>query len=140
MCLAQWGNGARGRNALVELIAHAPRSFTPAAVAGVDAYELGEVDGTARLRRPGAAPVGRLLFCAIAEAGESTYEDGACLGSAVGILGAGTSTCSCRSPTRRRWRETLASRAWNLLLVADDDDPHTPAPLLAGSLADESGA
>lgn len=51
-------------------------------------------------------PDGRLLFAAVAETGESTYQDGECVADGL-----------------------------DLLLVADADDPAVAAPLLAASVA-----
>ena len=80
-------------------------------------------------------PDGRLLFSAVAEAGESTYLDGECVGAALGVLDAGgVQALDHVAEPHKIEGVTLASGA-DLLMVADGDDPARPAPLLGASAA-----
>lgn len=140
--LAQRGNGHDGENVLIELELSAAlaglrehRTIDPGAISSLRRYELGEVEGIA-LSFSDLCPLpdGRLIFCAVAEAGESTYLDGDCLGAALGVLG----------PGGVEWTEPLAepykiegvsvASSSELLLVADGDDPLQPAPLLSAAV------
>ena len=138
--LAQRGNGAQGIDALVELDLGAAldglqrtASLGAEALVGVHPFDLGDVDGVP-LTFSDLAPLGdgRLLFCAVAEDVASTYLDGPCVGAAIGML-----------DPRARHVEALLRLAephkvegitpgpddGTVLLVADDDEPSTPAPL-----------
>jgi hypothetical protein len=102
---------------------------------------LGSLDGVP-LGFTDASPLdsARLLFTAAAETGGSTYEDGACVGSVLGIL----------DQTRATWKQldladkiegvhaTLDGDRLEALLVADPDDRTQRAPLFRAvlSLAD----
>jgi hypothetical protein len=141
--LAQRGNGRDGENALIELDLDEvltglgeQRAIDPAALRTVSRYELGEVDGVP-LTFSDLCPLpdGRLVFCAVAEAGESTYLDGECVGAALGILDAGR--VARLEPLAEPYKIEGVSVASgrDLLLVADADDRAAPAPLLAASLA-----
>ena len=79
-------------------------------------------------------PDGRLLFAAVAEAGESTYHDGECLGAALGMLDAGGVRRLERLAEPYKVEGVSVASGVDLLLVADADDPATGAPLLAASL------
>lgn len=136
--LAQRGNGANGRNALVELVTKVPGTFVTDAVVAIRDYDLGDACGVP-LTFSDLAPLpdGRLLFCAVAEAGESTYHDGDCVGSAIGVLDPGRGTIErvvALEGSPKVEGVTFVSSSSDLLFVADDDDPSTPAPLLAGRL------
>ena len=142
--LAQRGNGRDGENALIELDLAAVladlrqrRTIDPDAVTRIGRHELGEVEGIA-LSFSDLCPLpdDRLLFCAVAEAGESTYLDGDCVGAALGILDAGG--VQSLDPLAEPYKIEGVSVAGtgDLLLVADGDHPSEPAPLLAASSAD----
>lgn len=141
--LAQRGNGARtpgpsgegglARNALVRLdlrrvLASIPRTeigadalaaILPVALPGLEGVPLGLTD----LASDGTD----LYFAAAAEDSESTYDDGACLGSALGRLSPDGAVTALRSLEGRSKIEGLALkrtgasglRAW---LVSDPDD------------------
>jgi hypothetical protein len=145
--LAQRGNGKHGENAIVELDLRATldglrtRDMLPAdAVLGIRSHELGEIEGV-ELSFSDLCPLpdGRLIFCAVAEAGESTYLDGKCVGAALGVLGAdGVQTLEPLPESHKIEGVSVASatdQEAELLLVADGDDPTQAAPLLATSLA-----
>jgi hypothetical protein len=140
--LAQRGNGKHGRNAIVELDLETAlrglrehRAIDSAAVRGITEHELGEVGGVAlSFSDLSPLPDGRLLFCAVAEAVESTYLDGECVGAGLGLLGPGG--VERLDPLAEPYKIEGISLAVDeeLLLVADADDPATPAPLLSASL------
>jgi hypothetical protein len=141
--LAQRGNGRDGENALVELQLaavladlHERRTIDPGAILGLRRrYELGEVEGVP-LSFSDLCPLpdGRLLFCAVAEAGESTYLDGECLGAALGVLEAGGVQSLELLTEPHKIEGVSLARQLDLLLVGDGDDPATPAPLLAATI------
>lgn len=141
--LAQRGNGRHGQNALIELDlgdvlagVHRDRAIDPAAIRGLSRHELGDVNGVP-LTFSDLCPMpdGRLLFAAVAEAGESTYLDGECVGAALGVLDAGG--VRRLEPLTEPYKVEGVSLAGglDLLLVADADDAAVAAPLLAASVA-----
>jgi hypothetical protein len=139
--LAQRGNGKQGENALVELNLEAAitalrerRLVDPAAIESISRHELGEVDGVA-LSFSDLCPLpgSGLLFCAVAEAGESTYHDGDCLGAALGMVVDGGVTRLVPLTEPYKIEGVSLAAGGDLLLVADDDDPATAAPLLTAS-------
>jgi hypothetical protein len=140
--LAQRGNGPHGENALIELdLATAladlreGHALGPGAIRAIHRHELGEMGGVA-LSFSDLCPLqdGRLLFCAVAEAGESTYHDGECLGAALGILDtAGVQSLEPLTEPHKVEGVSVASGS-ELLLVADGDDRSKASPLLAASL------
>jgi hypothetical protein len=144
--LAQRGNGRDGENAVVELDLPAAltglrerRTIDPAAVRSIRRYELGEVEGvTLSFSDLCPLPDGRLLFCAVAEAGESTYLDGECVGAALGVLDpGGVQALDHLEEPHKIEGVSIASGGRDgveLLLVADGDDPAAAAPLLGTSL------
>jgi hypothetical protein len=112
---------------------------SPQALIDIRRHDLGEAGGV-RLCFSDATAVGDagVLFTAVAEGGEDTYRDGLCAGAAVGML---------RPDGELDWISPLdppakvegieAHRAGTdleLLMVADPDDPGSPAPLLAARL------
>jgi hypothetical protein len=101
---------------------------------------LGTLDGVP-LGFTDASPLpdGRLLFAAAAEAGGSTYEDGAATGSVLGVLDCD----SARVQAQRRLATTdkieglhasVAGDRLRLYLVADGDDRTLRAPLYGATL------
>jgi hypothetical protein len=140
--LAQRGNGRDGENALIELDLdkalaglREQRAIDPSAIRGLSRHELGDVEGVP-LTFSDLCPLpdGRLLFAAVAEAGESTYHDGECLGAALGMLGAGGVRRLERLTEPYKVEGVSVASGLDLLLVADADDPASAAPLLAASL------
>jgi hypothetical protein len=112
------------------------RTLDPAAVRSIHRYELGEVEGVA-LSFSDLCPLpdGRLLFCAVAEAGESTYLDGECVGAALGVLDPGGVRALHQLSEPHKIEGVSLAGGAELLLVADGDDPGEAAPLLAASPA-----
>src|SRR4029079_2465827 len=97
----------------------------------VDGIPLGFTDGS-------ALPGGRMVFTAVAEDTDDSYEDGGCRGAVLGILGAGGALERLDSLDRRYKVEGVAAsveggviRLW---LVTDADNAEIPAQLLACEL------
>jgi hypothetical protein len=146
LLLFQRGNGRAGVNAAIDLDLTAALSsirdgaVSPAALIDIRRHDLGEADGV-RLCFSDATAIGDavVLFSAVAESGEDTYRDGLCAGAAVGML---------RPDGELDWITPLDPPAkvegievhgtgpdLDLLMVADPDDPGSPAPLLAARLS-----
>ncbi|MDB4970662.1 MAG: hypothetical protein JWN44_6351 [Myxococcales bacterium] len=146
LTLLQRGNGAAGHNAVITLdreavcaaiAAGAPLS--PSLLRGISTVRLGLLDG-ARLGFTDASPLpdGRLLFTAAAEAGGSTYEDGAALGSVVGLLDGDVVCGQVRLATRDKVEGLHADADGDLLtlhLVTDADDRARSATLYRATLS-----
>jgi hypothetical protein len=133
--LFQRGNGAAGVNAIVDLDLAGVRvavdggaAWTPALVRAIHRVALPPLDGVA-LGFTDASPLpdGRIVFAAAAEAGGDTYADGACAGSAVGILDGARVVALHRLDTHAKLEgvhaRVAADGTIDLLLVADADDP-----------------
>jgi hypothetical protein len=144
--LCSRGNGARGENALVRL------DWPSCASALIDAgalpsealreiaqVRLGRLAGQPLSLTDLAVGAGRLLFTAAAEASPNTYEDGVCVGSALGVLAPNGAVCDlvALAPVAKiegLWATPAQhepDRVLELLLVADPDDRHARAPLMA---------
>jgi hypothetical protein len=107
-----------------------------AAVHDITDYELGSVRGVALGFTDGAAMSrGSFAFTAVAEATDNAYADAACVGSAIGIIGAD-------DKLREMWRlspplkvEGIAirqrPRGLRVMVVTDDDDPKVASRLLS---------
>ena len=146
LLLFQRGNGRAGVNAVAALELDAALADLREGVLGAGAladirrYDLGEVEGV-RLCFSDATALadGRVVFTAVAEAGEDTYLDGACVGAGVGVLDAGGNVAHYE-PLEPLWKvegveaHTGDGGGTELLLVADADDPGKPSPLLAATL------
>lgn len=142
LLLFQRGNGRAAVNAVITLDLAAATSslgegvITPRAVRGIRRHELGEVGGV-RLCFSDATALddGRVLFTAVAESGDHTYHDGACAGAAVGVLQRDGTVGWVRPldpPAKVEGIEAHPQEGGvEVLMVADPDDPGSPAPLLA---------
>lgn len=139
LILAQRGNGAGGENALVFLdLAQALADIAAGQLSAVGLrhslpVSLGEVQGVPlSLTDLCTGPNGQLFFSAAAEATDSSYLDGQCLGSVLGCFSADYAVAWQRPLAPVVKVEGLAFQAdGRLLLVADADDPSQPAPLFA---------
>jgi hypothetical protein len=100
------------------------RQYPLPSIAGV---VLGFTDGT-------PLPDGRWLFSAVAENTKSSYADGPCLGSAVGLVSADGDVLSLRRLSSNEKIEGIAARVRahgiDLCMVTDTDDPKRSAWLL----------
>jgi hypothetical protein len=146
LALLQRGNKTETRNARVRvalqptLAALALGEPLPVeALKDITDYHLGKIDGVPLCFTDGVAlPGGGFAFCAVAENTDDAYADGACVGSAVGLMGAN----DC---IRALWRvegnvkaEGIEARmtpeGLELHLVTDADDAGIAAHLLATTL------
>lgn len=144
LVLLQRGNKAHRVNALVRL----PLAPLLASIAGGDAaggemtvqpVELGEACGIPLSFTDCAAlPDGRVVFTAVAEDTRDSYEDGACAGAAVGVMGLDGALHRLESLEPTHKVEGVHARATGaaieLLLVTDADDPDVPAALLSATV------
>jgi hypothetical protein len=141
LLLFQRGNGRAAVNAAIELDLAAARArldagaLTADAVTDIRRYDLGEVNGVRLAFSDAAAlPDGRIVYSAVAEAGDDTFHDGRCAGAGIGIVER-DGTLGHFEPlvpaAKVEGVEARAEgRAIDLLMVADADDPGSPAPLL----------
>ena len=111
-----------------------------ATLLGTTFFDLGAIDGIPLAFTDGAAlPDGSIMFAAVAEDAENSYEDGPCVGAAIGRAG---------SDGRLRFLERLdptykvegvdariEGDMITLLLVTDADDEHLPASLLTAAIS-----
>jgi sugar lactone lactonase YvrE len=99
----------------------------------VQHFDLGEADGVPLGFTDGTAlPDGRLVFCAVAERADDSYQDGPCAAAGVGIVGADFKLQWVRRLSRPHKVEGIAVRPdGRLLLVTDADDARVPASLYA---------
>lgn len=142
LCLLNRGHPQRGGSALVRLsLRAAQRSIARNGAVGalrcqVRHFDLGEADGVPLGFTDGTAlPDGRLVFCAVAERAADSYQDGPCVASAVGVIGADGNLGWVRR-LHKPWKvEGIAVRPdGRLLLVTDADDACVPAGLYASRL------
>lgn len=139
--LLQRGNQGDSANALVRFAWPALRAWlldpaSPAPAAEkIEIVQLGELGGVALGFTDGAALAdGRWLFSAVAENTTDSYQDGACLGTLIGLVGL-DGAVQRLAELDGRWKvEGIAlDEAGDLLLVTDADDPATAASLLRWS-------
>ena len=142
--LCSRGNGARRENALVRIDWPACARALEAAgevpadvLLGIDRVQLTELDGLPLSFTDLASCAGLLLFTAAAEASPNTYDDGECVGSALGVL---TPEGEVRdlvalAPVAKveGVYATAAGDVLELWLVADPDDRLARSPLMAAS-------
>ena len=146
MLLMQRGNGPGRENGVVKLSLErvlaaiaAGRPLDGAVIVCIRRHELGDVDGVP-LCFSDAAPLpdGRVVYTAVAE-GEGGGADGAFAAAVVGVIepdGSVGSEERLDPPAKAEGVEARLGEggAIELLLVADGDDPDSPAPLLAATL------
>ena len=149
--LLQRGSKHHGQNAWIDLSLPAvlqalatSDAVNDAKLVGTRMFDLGTIDGIPLGFTDAAAlPDGALLFAAVAENSENTYEDGPCVGAAVGVAD---------HDGRLRFLERLdvnykvegvdariAGHMIELLLVTDSDDERIPASLLTAVLSAQTG-
>ena len=107
-------------------------STAPLKPRSVREYDLGAVDGVSfGFTDATALPDGGWLFSAVAEATDNSYDDGACRGAAIGIVGPDDALRAMRSLTPRRKVEGIEVRLVHgkvvVGMVTDADDPDQPA-------------
>jgi len=137
LLLAQRGNGRGWENAVVLLdLSRVLRDLengqlSAAALLQIVPLQLPELDGVPlSLTDLSVAPSGALYFSATAEATESSYLDGACIGSVLGCLDEHLAIVELTLLRPAVKIEGLAFQAdGHPLLVADADDPAIASPL-----------
>lgn len=146
LVLMHRGNARHPSNALVSFDLHAllesiadDDNIGKAHLVAVRHYDLGKVDAVPLTFTDGAAlPDGSLIFSAVAEQTDDSYQDGPCRGAAVGMIDV--------DGTLRRIdyleelykiegiHAELEGSGHRLWLVSDADDVLVPAALLQGEL------
>lgn len=144
-CLLQRANNKSPRNAIVRyplasvldmLAAGAVDAIAPLAIVGVD---LGRIADVPLSFTDGASlPDGGMAFTAVAEDTEDTYNDGACLGAAIGIAARDGTVRFLEQlegcPKVEGVAACVDDNVIRLLLVTDADDPAIPASLYSTTL------
>ncbi len=142
LILLQRGNKG-GANALIvcaldsfidDLVAHTAPRLRVAPL--VRAVELGDIDGVPLSFTDAAGlPGGNLLFTSAAENTDNSFDDGACSGSAIGIVDANGNVAMIERLDQPYKVEgvtaTMQADGIHLLLVTDADDESKPACLLS---------
>ena len=109
------------------------------APAAIDVVDLGAIEGVPLSFTDGASlPDGAMVFTAVAEDTEDTYNDGACLGAAIGVVAPDGTVRLLERLDQSHKVEGVAALVDNdiirLLLVTDADDPAIPASLFSTTL------
>jgi hypothetical protein len=105
----------------------------------INAFDLGEIEGIPLTFTDAAAlPDGDMVFSAVAEDTNNSYDDGPCVGAAIGVAGNdGTLRCLHWLDLRCKVEGVDAKvncDVMKLLLVTDADDANTPASLLSATI------
>lgn len=150
------GSKKKGKSAVVELETaaflhdlhdtHKPKSTC---ISKLREYDLGDIEGVG-LSFTDAVPMpdGRIVFLAAAEATDDEYQDGACLGSSLGIMKEnGDIERIVRISGREKFEGICAdyssveispgifAHSIEILLVSDTDNEKFPSNLYQGSLS-----
>ncbi|MBP9093517.1 hypothetical protein KBI23_21035 [bacterium] len=150
------GSKKKGKSAVVELETaaflhdlhdtHKPKSTC---ISKLREYDLGDIEGVG-LSFTDAVPMpdGRIVFLAAAEATDDEYQDGACLGSSLGIMKEnGDIESIVRLSGREKFEGICAdyssveisqgvfAHSLEILLVSDTDNERFPSNLYQGSLS-----
>lgn len=136
LLLFQRGNGPAGVNAVASLSwrGDPQATLSPDALETVERHDLGTV-ADVRLGFTDASCTGSdVIYTAVAEAAESTYDDGPCVGAAIGVLGGAMH--ALERPLKIEGVEVVGvlDGEAELVLVVDDDDPATAAQLVAARI------
>jgi hypothetical protein len=142
--LLQRGNKGDGRNACISLDwVHLSAWLTGAhaapAASSIGYLDLGEVQGVP-LGVTDATPLpgGAWAFSAVAENTQDSYHDGACVGSAIGIVGADGQVQALHTlhaaPKVEGIAAALRGDTLTLTMVTDADDPEVASQLLSVQL------
>jgi len=143
--LLQRGNKGDSPNAVIHLplqpLLNALSSDRLPAVKplAINRMKLGHIDNIPLCFSDGCAlSDGRWLFTAVAEDTDSAYEDGACAGAAVGMVGADDQLMWIKRVTPSYKIEGIEVQSQadgiQLLLVSDADDINVPSSLLSATL------
>ena len=130
--------------AFVHALVHGEAFHAPEALA-VQSIELGQVNGTPLSFTDAAAlPDGRMVFTCVAENTWDSYEDGPCVGAAVGIIASDGTLQQIQLFEERHKIEGVHARLHGdvieLLLVTDADNETVPALLLAEEIHQQVSA
>jgi hypothetical protein len=140
--LLQRGSKRQAQNACIDLFLPGvlralgfPDSVDKRMLVGTRFFDLGTIDGIPLGFTDGAAlPDGALIFTAVAEDSESSYEDGPCAGAAVGIADSDGHVRFLQRLDAHHKVEGIAAQVEGdvirLLLVTDADEESIPACLL----------
>ena len=109
------------------------------APSAIDSVDLGQIDGVPLSFTDAASlPDGSMVFTAVAEDTEDTYNDGACLGAAIGVAARDGTVRFLDRLDECHKVEGVTARVDNnvirLLLVTDADDPAIPASLFSATM------
>ena len=141
--LFQRGNKRHAQNAIVRFRLSALLDVLSSGQAGairpsaISTFDLGQIDGIPLSFTDAAAlPDGTMVFTAVAENTDDTYNDGSCAGAAVGII---DDQLRGMHPLDRPYKvEGVDARVdgdvVRLLLVTDADDADTPAALFSAAI------
>jgi hypothetical protein len=143
--LFQRGNARHEKNAIIRFPLPAVLDVLGSDRAGVikpfaiNPIDLGQLDGIPFCFTDAAAlPNGDMVFTAVAEDTDDAYEDGPCMGAALGIVdNNGNLRCLCRLDRPYKVEGVDARADGNvirLLLVTDADDPNIPAVLFSATI------
>lgn len=144
--LLQRGNKNHPENAIVRFplsaVLGAIASGMPVgaiAPSGIDLVEIERIDGVPLTFTDGASlPDGGMVFSAVAEDTDDSYNDGGCLGAAIGIVARdGTLRYLDRLDGRHKVEGVSASvngDTIELLLITDADDASIPACLFSAMI------
>ena len=143
--LFQRGNKRQRENAVIRYplpaLLDALRSGRAGAIkpSAIDRFDLGQIDGVPLGFTDAAAlPDGGMIFTAIAEDTDNTYDDGPCQGAAIGMVDNKGQLLWIRPLDRPAKVEGVDARAdgdqIKLLLVTDADDPDIPAGLFSATI------
>ena len=109
------------------------------APSAIDPIDLGQIDGVPLSFTDAASlPDGSMVFTAVAEDTEDTYNDGTCLGAAIGVAARDGTVRFIDRLDECHKVEGVTARVDNnvirLLLVTDADDPAIPASLFSATM------
>jgi hypothetical protein len=144
--LFQRGNKRQAKNAVIRyrlpvlldmLSSGRADAIEPAAIVP---YDLGHIDGIPFCFTDAAAlPDGDMVFTAVVENTDDTYNDGPCMGAAIGIAGNDGQLRCLHRLDRSHKVEGVDARldgdVVRLLLVTDADDADIPAGLFSATMA-----
>lgn len=144
--LLQRANRKHPQNAIIRYpLAPMLEAFASDAAVGtvapltIDWIDLGHIDGVPLSFTDGTcAGANAMVFTAVAEDTSDTYNDGACLGAAIGVIAHDGTLRSLDRLDARHKVEGVAARIdqdhVSLLLVTDADNPAIPASLFSTTL------
>jgi hypothetical protein len=110
----------------------------PIEPSAIDIFEFGEIDGIPlTFTDASALPDGSMVFTAVAEDTDDAYNDGQCMGAAIGIIDG--NTLRSLYPLGPAYKiegvhASLDAAVIRLLLVTDADDAGIPASLFSAEI------